>query len=114
MVKVNLIIFDDTEEKLWRVAVTLTVADGHTKISGDERYIDYDLPVLNKRTHKRLYYSEDPEEWARNLDMLYHAPDYRAIIVRDTNPVPPPPKDVPREHIVIPEDSSFSSSSLDS
>ncbi len=103
VVEVDLLKLDDsTEDVQWRAVVSLTVADGQTKISGDEQYIDFELPVLNKRTGKRLYYREDPEEWARSLETLYHAPQLQATIVKDTNP-PPSPPDVPREKVVVPE-----------
>lgn len=104
MVEVELRQFEELDygEGEWRTIERLKVDGEHQEIAGEVELIDFDVSVINRRTGKRLTYSENPEEWARNLGSAYHAPDLVAVVVNDTNPVPEAPE-MPRERVVVPD-----------
>ena len=46
------------------------------------------MPVLSLRTGQRVRFEDDPEEWARNLPTVFHAPDLVVVVIEDDNPIP--------------------------
>lgn len=73
----------------WRPIVRMRVVAGESEVTGDERILDFTMPVPNLRTGKSVRFEDDPEEWARNLGTVYHAPDLVVVVIEDDNPIPP-------------------------
>ena len=74
MVRVTLVTNEirPSGELVDHIAVTFDV-DGHelTVVEGDPRYIQVGLPVYSERYGRLIDFSEDGEEWARNLGRAY-------------------------------------------
>jgi hypothetical protein len=79
----------ESHETAWRPVVRMRVAGGVPEASGDDRILDFTMPVPNLRTGTSVRFEDDPEEWARNLGTVYHAPDLVVVVIEDDNPVPP-------------------------
>lgn len=70
----------------WETVAVIRV-DGETvEVKGDEARIDRSLPALSLSTGKQIRFEDDPEEWARSLPTVFHAPDFEAVVVEDTAP----------------------------
>lgn len=85
----------------WETIVVLRVDGQHVEVSGDAGGFDRSLPVISLTTARRLRYEDDPEDWARGLPTLYHAPDFMAVVVEDSDPPAAPA--VEREDVVLDE-----------
>jgi hypothetical protein len=75
-------------EVVWEAVARLRVAGHVHEVSGEERLIDFSMPVLSLRTGQRIRFEDDPEEWARNLPTVFHAPDLVVVVIEDDNPIP--------------------------
>ncbi|MDP9385844.1 MAG: hypothetical protein M3P50_11550 [Actinomycetota bacterium] len=64
----------------------LRVDGGHVAIEGDEGRLDRSLPALSLSTGKQVRFEDDPEDWARSLPTVLHAPDFEAVVVEDSSP----------------------------
>jgi predicted pyridoxine 5'-phosphate oxidase superfamily flavin-nucleotide-binding protein len=89
----------------WRPLVRMRVAGGASEVTGEERILDFTMPVPNLRTRGSVRYEDDPEEWARNLGTVYHAPDLVVVVIEDDNPIPPEalPSEAERERVRLRE-----------
>jgi hypothetical protein len=88
----------------WRPIVHMRVQGGVAEVSGERDVLDFNLPVPNLRTGASVLFEEDPEEWARNLGTVYHAPDLVVVVIDDDNPIPPPdPQGVERVRVRLRE-----------
>ncbi len=65
---------------------TLTVADGHVELVGDDDCIDYDFIGFSPRSSSPVTYKSDPEEWARTLPLQYSGGDLVVEALDDTEP----------------------------
>lgn len=70
----------------WETVAVLHVDGERVEIDGDGAKIDRSLPALSLTTGKQIRFDEDPEEWARSLPTVFHAPDFEAVVVQDTAP----------------------------
>lgn len=75
-------------EVIWEAVTRLRVAGRVHEVSGEERLIDFSMPVLSLRTGQQVRFEDDPEEWARNLPTVFHAPDLVVVVIEDDNPIP--------------------------
>ena len=73
----------------WRPIVHMRVFGGVPEVSGEDRILDFSMPVPNLRTGTSVRFEDDPEDWARNLGTVYHAPDLVVVVIEDDNPIPP-------------------------
>jgi hypothetical protein len=80
----------DTHETTWQPIVHMRVEGGIPEVTGEDRVLDFSMPVPNLRTGVSIRFEDDPEEWARNLGTVYHAPDLVVVVIDDDNPIPPP------------------------
>lgn len=87
----------------WETIVSLRVDGSHVHVEGDGDKLDRSLPVISVTSGRRLQYEDDPEEWARSLPTLYHAPDFMAVVVDDSDPPEAPA--VEREDVRVAETS---------
>lgn len=89
----------------WQPIVHLRVVGGVPEVTGDDRILDFTMPVPNLRTGTSVRYEDDPEEWARNLGTVYHAPDLVVVVIEDDNPISPESlrSDVERVHVRVRE-----------
>jgi hypothetical protein len=78
-----------SHETTWRPIVRMRVVGGVPEVSGEDRILDFMMPVPNLRTGTSVRFEDDPEEWARNLGTVYHAPDLVVVVIEDDNPIPP-------------------------
>lgn len=94
-----------THETTWRPLVHMRVVGGVAEVTGEERILDFTMPVPNLRTGTSVRYEDDPEEWARNLGTVYHAPDLVVVVIEDDNPIPPEAlrSNVERAHVRLRE-----------
>lgn len=77
-----------SHEAIWEPVARLRV-EGHVhEVSGEQRLIDFSMPVLSLRTGQQIRFEDDPEEWARNLPTVFHAPDLVVVVIEDDNPIP--------------------------
>src|SRR5215207_11270192 len=72
----------------WETIVLLLADGGHIEVEGDAASLDLSVPVISVTSGSRLYCEDDPEEWARSLPTVYHAPDFMGVVVDDTDPLP--------------------------
>jgi hypothetical protein len=77
-----------SHEAIWEPVARLRVEGHAVEISGEERLIDLGMPVLSLRTGQQIRFEDDPEEWARNLATVFHAPDLVVVVIEDDNPIP--------------------------
>jgi hypothetical protein len=77
-----------SHEAVWEAVARLRVAGHVHEVSGEERLIDFSMPVLSLRTGQQIRFEDNPEEWARNLPTVFHAPDLVVVVIEDDNPVP--------------------------
>ncbi len=75
-------------EAIWEPVARLRVEGRAVESSGEERLLDFSMPVLSLRTGQQLRFEDDPEEWARNLATVFHAPDLVVVVIEDDNPIP--------------------------
>lgn len=87
----------------WETIASLHVDGSHVHVEGDVDKLDRSLPVISLTSGHRLQYEDDPEEWARSLPTLYHAPDFMAVVVEDSDP--PETLAVEREDVHVDETS---------
>lgn len=77
-----------THEVRWTPLARLRVAGRTFEVEGDDRILDFSLPVPSLRTGEIVRFEDDPEEWARNLPTVYHAPDLVVAVIDDDNSIP--------------------------
>jgi hypothetical protein len=77
-----------SREVSWEPVARLRVTGHVHEVSGEERLIDFSMPVLSLRTGQQIRFEDDPEEWARNLPTIFHAPDLVVVVIDDDNPIP--------------------------
>jgi len=87
----------------WETIVLVLADGGHIEVEGDAASLDLSVPVISVTSGSRLYCEDDPEEWARSLPTVYHAPDFMAVVVDDTDP--PATREREREYVSVPETS---------
>lgn len=87
----------------WETVAVLHVDGESVEIDGDGTKIDRSLPALSLTTGKQILFGEDPEEWARSLPTVFHAPDFEAVVVQDT--APPKTMILERQSAVVEETS---------
>lgn len=87
----------------WETIAVLHVDGQRVDVSGDADRLDRSLPVISLTTGRRLRYEDDPEDWARSLPTVYHAPDFMAVVVEDSDPPAAPA--VEREDVFVRETS---------
>lgn len=58
-----------------RLLAEVTVNGWDVKISGDERYFDTRIGVIEPDTGRALTFDEDPELWAKNLQHAHRMGD---------------------------------------
>lgn len=87
----------------WETIVLLRVDGQQVEVSGDAGRLDRSVPVISLKTGRRLRYEDDPEDWARSLPTVYHAPDFMAVVIEDTDPPSAPV--VERKDVVVDETS---------
>jgi hypothetical protein len=87
----------------WETIAVLHVDGQRVDVSGDADRLDRSLPVISLTTGRRLRFEDDREDWARSLPTLYHAPDFMAVVVEDSDP--PSAPDVEREDVALDETS---------
>ncbi len=75
-------------ETEWVAAAGLRVIGQEFDVRGEERLINFHIPVLNLRTGERLRWEENREDWARNLATAYHSPDLVVVVLEDDDPIP--------------------------
>jgi hypothetical protein len=80
---------EETQGVEWDVLVELRISGDEVDVRGDERLIDFTVPVVSLRTGEPLLFDQDKEEWARNLPNAYRAGDYVVDVFNDDNPIPP-------------------------
>ena len=71
----------------WATLTTLTVDGEHAEVDGDQRLIDFSIPVLSLRTGQSLRFEENREEWARALSHSFRSPDLTVAVVHDDHPM---------------------------
>lgn len=81
--------------------MTLQVDGAHITLQGDPTKLDRSLPVLSLSTGEQIRFEDDPEEWARSLPTVLHAPDFEAAVVHDTDPPKTPV--VERQSVAVDE-----------
>lgn len=91
----------DSNYAEWEAVAVLRADGEQVEVEGDSDKFDLTLPAVSLTTGKQVRYEDDPEDWARSLPTVYHAPDFEAVVVHDTAP----PKSVvlEREHVVVEE-----------
>jgi hypothetical protein len=87
----------------WETIAVLRVDGTNAEVQGDADRLDRSLPVISLTSGRHLHYEDDPEEWARSLPTVYHAPDFMAVVVEDSDPPATPP--VAREDVFVDETS---------
>jgi hypothetical protein len=80
---------EDTGRVDWVTHVRLRVSGDEVELDGDERLIDFTVPVVSLRTGETILFEQAKEEWARNLPNAYRAGDYVVDVYRDDDPLPP-------------------------
>jgi hypothetical protein len=87
---------DDVE---WETIAVLRANGRQVEVTGDAGRLDRSLPVISLTSGRRLRYEDDPEEWARSLPTVYHAPDFLAIVVEDSDP--PASPFIERQQVIV-------------
>lgn len=77
-----------TDEVRWTPVARLRVAGQTSEVDDPAQILDFTLPVPSLRTGEIVTFDDDPEEWARNLATVYHAPDLVVAVIDDDNPIP--------------------------
>jgi hypothetical protein len=77
-----------TDEVRWTPIARLRVAGPTSDVHDPGEVLDFSLPVPSLRTGEIIRFDDDPEEWARNLATVYHAPDLVVAVIDDDNPIP--------------------------
>lgn len=96
--------FDSDRETVdWDAVAWLKVSGHDYELDDPSGVIDLSLPVLNLRTSRKLSFTDEPEEWARNLPTAYRGPELIAVVVDDDDPVPAAQVHIDREQIEVPE-----------
>lgn len=91
----------DSDHVAWETIARLHADGQQVEMEGDIDRFDLELPVVSLTAGTQIRYEDDPEEWARSLPTVYHAPDFEAVVVADT--APPKTVVVEREHVVVEE-----------
>src|SRR5437868_14586965 len=92
--------FSHSDETVaWETVAELRVSGKDYELDDPSGVVDLALPVLNLRTARKLAFSEEPEEWARNLPTAYRGPELIAVIVEDDHPRPTKDIEVDREPV---------------
>jgi hypothetical protein len=87
----------------WETIAVLRADGEQVEIQGDADKLDRSLPVISLTTGRQLRYEDNPEDRARSLPTLYHAPDFMAVVVEDSDPSSTPV--VEREDVSVDETS---------
>lgn len=89
MVELEILAAVDSHEREpeWRPLVRLRVDRHDSQLEGDRTVLDFDMPLVSRRTGDQVRFEADPEEWARNLATAYRTGDVIVNVLHDDNPI---------------------------
>lgn len=82
----------------WRTLTRVRIEGEHVDVEGDERIVDFSVPVTSLRTGEQLIFEDNKEEWARNLPDAYRSGDLVVVILGDDDPLTP--ADIPEPEVI--------------
>jgi hypothetical protein len=87
MVDLEILKASEYGDEEWQCLARLRVDGVDVRVEGDERSIDFGMPVASLRTGERLRFEDDREEWARSLQTAFRTGDVIVRVLHDDNPL---------------------------
>jgi hypothetical protein len=79
--------YDSQRKAVDYVVQAELIVDGHEHSStGEVRWIDLSIPVIDPATGRQLVFEDDPEAWARLLPTAYRSGDIVLEVVEEMAP----------------------------
>jgi hypothetical protein len=95
------------DDVAWKTVASLTVDGSEYELDDPYKLVNFDRPVLDPVSGRRLSWqenTEDREDWARHLPSTYRGPEVVAVVVSDSHPAPAEDP-LPAEPVSVPETS---------